>query len=97
MFRHVVLIKFVEGITEAQIEALKAGLSTLPGLIPQLKGYKYGTDIGHQPGNFDFAIFAELDSFEDYEIYRDDASHQALIASTIKPLIEVRAALQLPF
>ncbi|GII87820.1 hypothetical protein Ssi03_58100 [Sphaerisporangium siamense] len=94
MFRHIVLLSWVEGATEAQKAAVEAGLKGLPGVIPELRRYEIGPDAGVNEGNHDFAVVADFDSEEDYLVYRDHPTHQAVIADAIKPILAGRAAVQ---
>jgi hypothetical protein len=93
-FRHVVLIRWAEGATEAQIEALVEGLGRLPGQIPQIRHYTFGRDAGINTGNHDFVIVAEFADVDDYLVYRDHPDHVALINDLLKPVLGSRAAVQ---
>jgi hypothetical protein len=45
MIKHVVLAKFNPGVTAEQIAELRKSLGTLPGRIPEIKGYDFGQDV----------------------------------------------------
>ncbi|MBB5082240.1 Dabb family protein [Nonomuraea endophytica] len=94
MIRHIVLLTWSEEATDDQKAAVADGLAALPAVIPQLRRYDLGTDLGLAAGNSDFAVVAEFDSVADYEVYRDHPVHQAVIAEHIKPILAARAALQ---
>ena len=57
--------------------------STLPGRIPEIRGYTIGTDAGVNEGNFDLVIVADFDDVDGYVVYRDHADHQAVIREHI--------------
>lgn len=44
MIRHVVLFKFKETATEANIRQVEEAFGELPAKIPEVKGYEWGTD-----------------------------------------------------
>lgn len=94
MLRHVVFFNWKEETTEAEKQAVEAGLGALPARIPQIRRYEIGRDLGLADGNFDFALVADFDSIEDYEVYQAHPEHQRVIRESIKPVISQRAAVQ---
>jgi Stress responsive A/B Barrel Domain len=95
MFRHVVLLKWKESATADERRAALEGIATLPGIIPEIRGYQFGEDAGLvAQGNSDLAIVADFDSVDDYLVYRDHPVHQEVIARTMRPILESRAAVQ---
>lgn len=94
MFRHVVLLTWIEGATAEQKADVEAGLKKLPGAIPEIRRYDVGADAGIDQGNCDFVVVADFDSAEDYAVYRDHPVHRALIVETIRPILSGRAAVQ---
>jgi Stress responsive A/B Barrel Domain len=97
MIRHTVLFGWSEDATDAQKKRVADELSRLPGLIPSLRAYAMGTDIGVNEGNWNFAVTADFDDLEGYLAYRDDPVHRAIIAEHIAPIIGRRAAVQYEF
>lgn len=94
--RHVVLFTWVDGVTPAQIDALKQGLAGMPALIPHIRDYRFGADLGINPGNAAFAVVADFDSTDDYLAYRDHPAHRELIATYVTPIVASRLAVQFP-
>ncbi|MCU1498915.1 MAG: Dabb family protein [Acidimicrobiales bacterium] len=92
--RHVVLLRFVEGTQPAEVEAITAALSTLPGQIPELADYRVGPDLELADGTWDFGIVADFASVAHYEAYRDHPTHQQVIHDLIAPRVAERAAVQ---
>ena len=64
MIRHVVGLTWTADATEADATALRAALADLPGQIPEIRGYTFGTDLGLADGNADFAIVADFDDVD---------------------------------
>ena len=94
MFRHVVMFRWVDGTTDEQKEALRAALTRLPEIIPEIRSYRFGEDAGINEGNFDFVVTADFDDRGGYVSYRDNADHQKLIVELIKPIVAERGAVQ---
>lgn len=95
MIRHIVLLKWTEEATAAQVATVATELGKLPGLIPELRTYAVGDDAGISEGNHDFGILAEFDDAEGFAVYRDHPAHQKVIADHIKPILAGRAAIQI--
>lgn len=92
--RHVVTFVFREGTTEEEIAAVTEGLGALPGLIPEIREYHVGPDLGLNDGNHQYAVVADFETNEDYLAYRDHPAHLAVITERIRPVLESRAAVQ---
>ncbi len=88
------MFRWVEGVTEAQIGEVGEALYALPAVIPEIRSYRFGSDLGLGEHNFDFAIVADFDDIEDFRTYRDNPDHRAVSRSVIGPLISDRAAVQ---
>jgi hypothetical protein len=69
-----------------------AALRELPRLIPEIRSFKCGPDVGVNPGNWDFAVVAQFDSIDNQTIYRDQ--HQRMITDLIAPIRADWAAVQ---
>jgi hypothetical protein len=94
VFRHVVMVRFGDGTTAEQKEALRAGLQALPEQITEIRAYRYGDDAGVSPDNFDFAVTADFDDADGFLTYRDHPIHQKLVTDLLRPIITARAAVQ---
>ncbi|MFI6603166.1 Dabb family protein [Nonomuraea sp. NPDC050536] len=94
MIRHVVLFTWTEDATAEQKATVATELRKLPGLIPEMRAYTVGHDVGINQGNYEFAVVADFDSADDYLVYRDHPLHRAVIAEHITPIAATRAAVQ---
>jgi hypothetical protein len=97
MIRHVVMFRWTPEATEEQKQRVAAELSRLPALLPVLRAYRMGADLGINEGNFEWAAVADFDDLEGYLTYRDNPEHRAIIAEFIRPIIAERAAIQYEF
>jgi len=94
VLRHVVMVRLAEDMTDDQKEALRAGLGRLPEVIPEIRAYRFGADVGLNEGNFDFVVTADFDDAAGYLTYRDHPEHQKLVAQNLGPFVTKRAAVQ---
>ncbi|HXO23211.1 MAG TPA: Dabb family protein [Streptosporangiaceae bacterium] len=94
MIRHVVLFRWTPDATPEQQRRVTAELSRLPALVPSLRDYRLGANLGLNPGNFEFAVAADFDDVDGYLAYRDHPSHRAIVAEFIQPIVAERAAVQ---
>lgn len=93
--RHMALFRFAAGTSVEQIGALSAGLSELPQVIPEIRSYRHGRDVGVNPTSWDYAVIGEFATPEDYLTYRDHPVHQHLIRTLVLPIVSDRAGVQL--
>ncbi len=69
-------------------------LERLPALVPELREYTFGPDIGANDGNFDYAVVADFDDVDGYRAYRDHPEHRRVLTEVISPVISARSAVQ---
>ena len=94
MIRHVVLFRWTPEATAEQKQRVSAELSRLPALVPSLRDYRIGANLGVNPGTFDFAVAADFDDVDGYLAYRDHPEHRAIVEKFIRPIAAQRAAVQ---
>ena len=91
------MFRWIPQATQEQKQRVTAELSRLPALLPVLRAYRMGADLGVNEGNFEWAAVADFDDLEGYLTYRDHPEHRAIIAEYIRPIIAERAAIQYEF
>jgi hypothetical protein len=89
-----VMLRFADDTTDEQKEAMRSGLRRLPELIPEIRAYRFGDDLGLRDDNFDFGLTADFDDKDSFLVYRDNPDHQKVIADLITPVIAARVAVQ---
>ena len=94
VIRHTVLFTWKADTPPGHAEAVARELARLPSLIPQIRDYQFGANLGVNPGTFDYCVTALFDSVDDYLVYRDHPDHQAFIATYTAPYVETRASIQ---
>ena len=93
MIRHVVLLEWKDGTTPDQIAAIDAALGRMPEVMPFIRRYEIGHDLGIS-GSHDFAIVADFDNEADYRTYADHPDHQAVLTELLAPAVESKARVQ---
>ena len=89
------MFRWTPEATREQKERVKDELKRLPALIPQVRSYDIGEDLGLAGEiNFDFAVVADFDDVDSYAGYRDDATHKDIISRFSGPHARTRAAVQ---
>ena len=94
MIRHVSVLTFAEGTSDADVRAIEDALATLPARLPALRAFTFGRDLGLADGNASFVVVAEFDDATGYASYRDDPEHLRILAEVIRPVLAGRAAAQ---
>ncbi len=80
MLRHTVVYTWAEGTTGADLAGLTGMLERLPGLIPEIRSYWFGANLGLVPGNADFAIVADFEDEAGWRAYAAHPDHQPVLA-----------------
>lgn len=77
--RHVVLFKFKETATDADIQQVEEAFAALPAKIPQIKAFEWGTNNSPEglDKGFTHCFFLSFDSEEDRAIYLPHPDHKA--------------------
>jgi hypothetical protein len=88
------MVRLTEDMTDEQMDALRAGLGRLPEVIPEVRSYRFGEDVGINEGNFDFVVTADFDDAAGYLSYRDHPDHRKVVAELLGPFVTKRAAVQ---
>lgn len=97
MIRHVVVFRFTAEATPEQKRRMAEELARLPALVPSVRAYRIGPDVGINEGNFDFGVVADFDDAEGYVAYRDHPEHRKIVEEFIRPIRGDRAAIQFEF
>lgn len=87
--RHVVLFKFKEGTTEEEIKKVEEAFTTLPGKIPEIRDFEWGTNNSPEglDKGFTHCFFLTFNSEEDRAAYLPHPDHKAF-GEVIGPYIE---------
>lgn len=89
LLRHVVLFKFKEGTTKAQMKEVEDAFSALPSKIEQIKGYEWG--LNNSPEGLDkgftHAFFLTFESEEDRSVYLPHPDHKAF-GAVLSPYLD---------
>ncbi len=94
MIRHVSLLTFAPGTPVETTEQIAAALRRLPALIPELRDYRVGPDLGIDGGNATFVVIADFEDEAGYRTYRDHPEHVAVAREHILPVLAARTAAQ---
>jgi Stress responsive A/B Barrel Domain len=89
-----VVFRWKPEATPEQRQRVSTELARLPAILPTLRLYEFGSDLGVNEGNFDFAVFAGFDDMDGYLAYRDAPEHVAIIRDHVLPITQSRAAVQ---
>lgn len=91
MIKHIVLFKFKAETTQAQRQALVDALNTLPGRIPEIKGWQVVPSVpGRPPRFYHMALFADFDDVAAVDRYIEHPEHRRVV-ELVEALCETRA------
>jgi hypothetical protein len=97
MIRHTVVFRWKPEVTPEQKQLVETMLARLPSLVPTLREFEFGSDLGVNEGNYDFAVSASFDDLDGYLAYRDNPDHRAMVRDHILPIAADRAAVQFSY
>lgn len=87
--RHVVLFKFKDSATPADVQRVEAAFRALPTQIPQIKGFEFGTN--NSPENlaqgFTHCFFLTFDSEAGRAVYLPHPAHKAF-GEVLRPYLD---------
>jgi hypothetical protein len=90
-----VMFRWIPEATRAQKEQAKEELGRLPGLVPEVRAYHLGEDLGLVGDlNFDFGLVADFDDLAGYLAYRENKEHQKIVETFVQPIVGARGAVQ---
>ncbi len=81
LLRHVVLLKFKDGSTKAEIKKVEDAFRALPSQIKAIKGFEWGTNNSPENLNqaFTHCFFVSFESEKDREVYLPHPAHKAFV------------------
>ena len=89
------MFRWIPEATREQKEQVKEELGRLPGLVPEVRAYHLGEDLGLVGGlNYDFARVADFDDLAGYLAYRENKEHQKIVETFVQPIVGARGAVQ---
>ena len=89
ILRHVVLFKFKDGTSPAQVKAIEDAFRALPGKISVIRDFEWGTDVspeGKSQG-FTHCFFLTFNSEADRDAYLPHPAHKEF-GGTLGPCLE---------
>ncbi|MCU0389518.1 MAG: Dabb family protein [Thermoflexibacter sp.] len=89
MLRHVVLFKFKDGASAADVKKVEDAFRGLPAKIKQIKDFEWGTNNSPENLNqgFTHCFFVSFTSEKDREIYLPHPDHKAFV-EVLKPHLD---------
>lgn len=89
LLRHVVLFAFKPDSSPPDVEAIEQTFSALPGAIPEIAGFEWGTDVSVEnlAQGYTHCFVVTFRSEQDRDVYLPHPAHQAFVA-LVGPHIE---------
>ena len=79
MLKHVVFLKFKQGLPESAMGEIEKGLAELPGIIPEIREFQSGRDVVRSERSYDFALVSGFENIEAMRRYQVHPAHQKLL------------------
>ncbi len=91
--RHVVVVTLKDDATDEQKKAAVDGLMTLEGLVPGMRSYSAGLDLGIA-STHDMAIVADFDDAASLEAYLAHETHRSVGGTVLAPIMATSCRVQ---
>ena len=81
LLRHVVLLKFKNGSTTAEIKKVEDAFRALPSKIEVIRGFEWGTNNSpeHLNQEFTHCFFVSFNTENDRDVYLPHSAHKAFV------------------
>ncbi|HSI64198.1 MAG TPA: Dabb family protein [Candidatus Saccharimonadia bacterium] len=88
-YRHVVLFKFKDGTTPAQVKSVEDAFRGLPGKIDTIVDFEFGTNVSPEgkDGGFTHCFFVTFKDKAGLEVYLPHAAHKEFGAA-LRPYLD---------
>lgn len=93
MFRQVVAVRWLEGISPEAKQGFRDALDRLRE-IPELLALTWGDDARHFEGNFDLAAVMDFADFDSARVYVQHPLHQAYVHDHASKVVAERVIVQ---
>ncbi len=77
-----------------QVDLIRRELEAVARLIPSVRSYRCGPDLGADATNYDFVVVATFDDLDGWREYEHHPEHDRVRTESIKPWVAERARAQ---
>ncbi len=78
MLKHVVFLKFKDGVGEDEIVGLEKSLAALPPVIPEILSFEFGRDVVRSERSCDLALVSSFKDLKSMQRYQKHPAHQVV-------------------
>lgn len=94
MFRHIVLVKFKDGLTAEDRANYQRAIEGVAAATPSARSFACGMNVGHGPNHHDFGAVMDFDDEPAFRAYLASPAHQDYVINFGRPMVERIAAIQ---
>jgi hypothetical protein len=92
MIHHVVLFRFNDGVGEAQLAELRAGLLGLAGVISEIRRIAFGPNLAPGAAEWPYVLVVDLDDMKTVQRYAEHPAHVDVVQRLVAPIRAARLA-----
>jgi hypothetical protein len=92
MIHHVVLFRFNDGVSEAQVAEARASLLGLAGLIPEIRHIAFGPNLAPGSAEWPYVLVVDLDDMAAVQRYAEHPAHVDVVQRVLSPIRAARLA-----
>jgi len=92
MIHHVVLFRFNDGVSEAQVAELRAQLLGLAGVVPEIRRIAFGPNLAPGAAEWPHVLVVDLDDMAAVQRYAEHPAHVDVVQRVVAPIRAARLA-----
>ncbi|HEX5635286.1 MAG TPA: Dabb family protein [Gemmatimonadales bacterium] len=92
MIHHIVLFRFRDGVTPAQLDAARDALQGLAGRVPEVRRIAFGPNQAPGSEEWPWVLVVVVDDMAAVQRYLDHPAHQDAVKHAIVPIRAARLA-----
>jgi quinol monooxygenase YgiN len=94
MFRHIVLVRFRDGLGDEERDRYRQAIEGLVAATPSVLGFSCGMNVGTGPNHHDFGAVTDFPDEAAFRAYLASPAHQDYVINFGRPMVERLAVIQ---
>ena len=95
MVTHIVIFRWIAGVTSEQVDQFSHALDTLSSDLRDLTRIQHGPDLRFRDGNGDYAVIATFTDRAGWNVYQAHPRHKTFVRDFVVPMQASRLTIQL--
>ncbi len=94
MVTHIVIFRWIDGVTGEQVERFSQALDDMAFELTDITAIRHGPDLLFRDGNGDYAIVATFFDRAGWDAYQAHPTHKSFVRDFVAPMQASRLTIQ---